>query len=602
MAFITSDKLAPTYDVIVVGSGAAGGQMAYTLTMAGAKVLVLEAGRSFDPVRETAMFQIPSQAPLRAMPTPDKQYGFYDASIESGWAIPGEPYTQAHAGAGRQFRWWRQRMLGGRTNHWGRVTPRYGPYDFKTYSRDGLGFDWPITYEDLAPYYDKVEMLIGVFGTNEGIENSPDSSPGVLLPAPKFRIGELLARERGRRIGMPVISQHRAVLTARQDAVRLPPLLHPNNPKAQRILAESMRSRAACLFATDCHRGCSVKAAYDSTTVHLTPALATGNLDILPRVMAREVTVDRTGRATGVTFIDKTSRQERHAAGRVVVVAAGTHESVRLLFNSKSNRFPHGLGNGSGLLGKYIFDSVSSTLRGQIPLLEGLPAHNDDGVVGPHTYIPWWLHSEQKQGKLDFPRGYKITISCSRSMPGMSTTTGFDGLEGGAIGFGAKFKADARRYYGSFFGMSTRGQMVPNKDCFCEIDPETKDQWGIPALRFHWKWGEHELKQVAHQQKSMTALIEAMGGRITRPPVTDPSQAINEAGLAIHEVGGAMMGADPAHSVCDRWNRTWEVKNLLLADGAVFTGNASKNPTLTIMALAWRAADHLLEEMRKGNV
>jgi choline dehydrogenase-like flavoprotein len=602
MPFITPAQLATTYDVVVVGSGAAGGQMAYTLTMAGAKVLVLEAGRSFDPVRETAMFQVPSQAPLRAMPTPDKQYGFYDASIESGWTMPGEPYTQAYTSPGRQFRWWRQRMLGGRTNHWGRVTPRYGPYDFKTYSRDGLGFDWPISYEDLAPYYDKVEMLIGVFGTNEGLENSPDSSPGVLLPAPKFRIGERLTHQHARRIGMPVISQHRAVLTVRQDADRLPPVLHPNNPKAQRILADSMRSRAACFFATDCHRGCSIKAAYDSTTVHLTPALATGNLDILPKVMVREVNVNRSGRATGVSFIDKTNNQEGQVSARCVVVAAGTHESVRLLFNSKSALFPQGLANASGLLGKYIMDSVSSNLRGQIPALEGLPAHNDDGVVGPHTYIPWWLYSEQKSGKLDFPRGYKITVSCSRSMPGMGTAIGFDWLEGGNVGYGAKFKADARRYYGSFLGLSTRGQMVPNKDCFCEIDPHARDQWGIPALRFHWKWGDYELRQVAHQQQAMGALIETMGGRINRPPATDPGLVINEAGRAIHEVGGAMMGADPRRSVCDKWNQTWEVKNLILADGAVFTGNASKNPTLTIMALAWRAADHLLEELRQGNI
>jgi len=600
MPFINKDGLAETYDVIIVGSGAAGGQMAYTLTMAGVKVLVMEAGRAFDPVRESAMFHLPSQAPLRGAPTSDKQYGFYDASINSGWTIPGEPYTHAHSDSTRQFRWWRQRMLGGRTNHWGRVTPRYGPYDFKTYSRSGVGFDWPLSYQDIAPYYDKVEMLIGVFGTNEGLENSPDSSPGVLLPAPKFRIGELLARDRGRRLGMPVISQHRAVLTARQDANRLPALLHPNNPRAQRILAANMQSRSACFYATDCHRGCSIKAAYDSTTVHLTPALATGNLDILPNVMVREVNINQQGRATGVTFVDKITNLESRAVGRVVVVAAGTHESVRLLLNSKSRLFPRGLANSSGRLGKYIMDSVSSNLGAQIPALESLPVHNDDGVVGPHTYIPWWLHPEQKSGRLDFPTGYKITVSSRRAMPGMTVASGFDALEGGDIGYGSKFKADARRYYGSFFGLSTRGQMIPNDDCFCEIDPTAKDQWGIPALRFHWKWGDYEHRQVAHQQQAMAALIEEMGGRL-RGSSASP-RTINEAGRAVHEVGGAMMGSNPATSVLNAWNQTWEVRNLLVADGAVFPGNASKNPTLTIMALAWRAADRLLEEMQKGNV
>src|SRR4051812_32704416 len=297
MPVITSDKLQDAYDVIVVGSGAGGGQTAYALTMEGVKVLVLEAGRSFDPQSEVAMFQTPNQAPLRGVSTPDKQYGFHDCSIQSGWEIPGEPYTNAHPELQNQFRWWRQRMMGGRTNHWGRISLRNGPYDFKPRTRFGAGFDWPIGYEDVAPYYDKVEMLIGVFGTNEGLENSPDSSPGVLLPAPKLRAGELYAQKHGRKVGRSIISSHRAVLSTRQDADNIPAKLHPGNPKAQRILAESMRSRAACFWATDCHRGCAIKANYDSHTVHLTPALATGNLDILPLVMAREVTINKQGKA-----------------------------------------------------------------------------------------------------------------------------------------------------------------------------------------------------------------------------------------------------------------------------------------------------------------
>jgi choline dehydrogenase-like flavoprotein len=308
MPHISSAELKSNYDVIVVGSGAGGGQTAYTLAMEGVKVLMLEAGRNYDPMAETPMFQDNSRAPLRGAGTTDKPFGFYDATVDGGWQVPGEPYTQASNEPGRQFEWWRARMLGGRTNHWGRISLRNGPYDFKPYSRDGLGFDWPMTYEDLAPYYDRVEMLIGVYGDNDGLENTPNSSPGVLQPPPKARAGELYTQRHAKKLGLPVIAIHRAVLSMRQDSRTLPAKLHPNNPTAQRILAQAMNERAACFWATACGRGCSIKANYQSTTVHLPPALASGNLDILSDAMVREVTMDDAGKATGVAFIERKSR------------------------------------------------------------------------------------------------------------------------------------------------------------------------------------------------------------------------------------------------------------------------------------------------------
>jgi choline dehydrogenase-like flavoprotein len=595
--FVTSSAIQADYDVIVVGSGAAGGQTAYTLTMDGARVLMLEAGRRYEPEAETAMFQTPDQAPLGGAGTPDKPFGFYDATIDGGWSVPGEPYVRSSEDAGGRFEWWRARMLGGRTNHWGRIALRNGPYDFKPHSRDGLGFDWPIGYEDLAPYYDKAEMLIGVYGANDGLENTPHSPPGCLLPPPKPRVSDLLIAQRSRRIGIPAIAGHRAVLTRPLDHRNTPAKLHPGNPTAQRIVAAAMRSRAACIWATPCNRGCSIRANYQSTTVHLPPALETGKLDVMTDAMVREVTVNDRGIAAGVIFIDRTTGEERRARARVIVLAASACESVRILFNSKSARFPDGVGNSSGKLGRNLMDTVGSSVRGQIPLLENLPPHNEDGAGDGHMYTPWWLYPQQKAGKLGFARGYHIEFDGGRKVPGPRTGAGLEWLTGGS--YGRRFKEDVRRYYGSFASFDGRGEMIPNEHSYCEIDPSVRDRWGIPVLKFHWRWSEHETRQAAHMQQTFAAIIEAMGGRLERPVEQDGAKAIAPGGSIIHEVGGAIMGSDARSSVTDRWCRTWDVPNLYITDGAVFPSNADKNPTLTIMANAWRAADHILESMRR---
>jgi choline dehydrogenase-like flavoprotein len=514
--------------------------------------------------------------------------------------IRDRPYTSASSEPERKFWWWRSRMLGGRTNHWGRISLRNGPYDFKPRSRDGLGFDWPLNYEDVAPYYDKVEMLIGVYGDNHGLENTPDSPRGCLQPPPAFRAAERFGQHHGKKLGLPVIPIHRAVLTEKQDPAVLPAKIHPGNPRAQRLLADSMRARQACFWATPCGRGCSIKANYQSTTVHLPPALASGNLDLISDAMAREVTIGPDGRATGVVFIDRRTGKERVVKGKVVVLAASSGETVRILLNSKSTLFPQGLANSSGLVGKYIMDTVGASLGGQIPAMENLPPHNEDGAGGNHAYVPWWLYQEQLAGKLGFARGYHIEFGGGRQMPGFGTGAGLENITRGS--YGRKFKEEARRYYGSFMWFAGRGEMIPNDDSFCDLDPVVKDKWGIPALRFHWKWSEHETRQAAHMQRTFADWITAMGGKPRSQPLADGAKAIEPGGKIIHEVGGAIMGSDPRKSVTNQWCQTWDVKNLFLTDGAPFCSNADKNPTLTIMALAWRASDYLLAGLKKGDL
>ncbi|MEO8115055.1 MAG: GMC family oxidoreductase [Phenylobacterium sp.] len=563
--------MAEPYDVIIVGSGAGGGMSAYHLTRSGLKVLLLEAGRNYDPVTETPMFNINAEAPLRGASTPDKPFGFYDATVDGGWEVPNEPYTVAPGS--EPFTWWRPRMLGGRTNHWGRISLRFGPLDFKPRSRDGLGYDWPITYDDLAPWYDRTEKLIGVTGAAppRGLTNTPDSPPGCLMEAPPPRAFERFYARGFEAMGIPVVPMHGAVVT------------------------QTLEGRNSCVFATPCGRGCAIGANFQSTTVLLPPAMATGNLTIQTNALVYQVDLDKAGKAKGVSYVDRKTGEHGSATAKAVVLAAGSGETARILLNSKSAGFPNGLCNTHGMVGRYLMDTVGLNVAGQFPALEGLPPTNDDGMSVEHTYVPWWGYDKQKE--LGFPRGYHVEVGGGRGMPsmGLAGITAEDEL---SVGDGLRQKLRDR--YGSYIGFNGRGEMIPNDDCYCELDPGVKDKWGIPVLRFHWKWGEYETNQAAHMVKTFLEVIDRLGGKPASHIETDGRKAISKGGEMIHEIGTVRMGHDENDSVVNQYGQAWAVPNLFVTDGAVMVSSPDKNPTLSILALAWRSSDHLAQLAKKG--
>jgi len=293
----------------------------------------------------------------------------------------------------------------------------------------------------------------------------------------------------------------------------------------------------------------------------------------------------KNGRVDSVVYIDKTTREERRVRARVVVLAASACESARLLLNSGN------LANGSGMVGRNLTDTVGLSVRGQIPALEGLPRHDTDGIRGMHMYIPWWLFGE----KLDFPRGYHVEMGGGFGQPHVGT---FHGTASRYQSYGKALKRQIRENYGASIGFTGRGEMIPNAKSYCEIDPNVVDEYGIPVLRFHFQWSEHERKQAAHMKKTFTEIITNLGGR----PETISAGEITTGGEVIHEVGTIRMGDDPRTSALNKYQQAHEVKNLFVADAAPFVSNPDKNPTLSIIALAWRMSEYLAEEMRKGDV
>ena len=563
------------YDVIIVGSGAGGGMATKVLSEAGLKIAVVEAGPYFDPAAPDQRTQLkwPWESPRRGAGS-TRPFGDFDSAY-GGWEIEGEPYTRV---PGTRFEWFRSQMLGGRTNHWGRISLRFGPKDFKHRSIDGLGDDWPIGYDDVKPYYDKVDKLIGVFGSKENLPNEPD---GFFLPPPKPRLHELYYIKGARKAGIPVIPSRLSIVTKKIN-----------------------EDRGVCFYCAQCSRACSVHADFSSGTCLIFPAQKKGGqIDLLVNAMVREVTTDAQGKANGVVYINKEDRQEYALKSKVIVLAASACSSARILLNSKSKYHPNGLGNSSGLIGKYLHDSTGAYRAAFVPSLTNRKLYNEDGVGGMHVYTPWWLDNR----KLDFPRGYHLEVWGGLGMPsygfGFNPNHLNEQLGQKVGGYGNMLRDDVKKFYGSVVGISGRGESIAQENNYCEIDPQTVDEYGIPVLRFNYTWTDYERRQAKHMHQTFEDILQGMGGIV----LGDKPGAEDEFGLAapgeiIHEVGTTRMGSDPKKSVVNAYEQLHDAKNVFVVDGGPFVSQADKNPTWTILALSWRTSEYIVQQLGKQNL
>jgi choline dehydrogenase-like flavoprotein len=582
--------LKTVYDAVVVGSGAAGGMAAHVLTSRGMKVLLLEAGKKLNIEKELKSMEWPYDHPRRGQMEPGshplslneytvrqppyaKGLKFNHVySYVQGWG--GADYSKNilvderdHPYTGTNYAWVRARVLGGKTNIWGRLALRLSDYDFKAKTHDGYGEDWPISYKDIAPYYDKVDLYLGISGVKENLPHLPDS----IFQRPV----RLTAAEMKLRAGLKKMGR---VLTPYRAGVTTDGLKHN-------------KYRSRCYGRGACNRragGCDIHAAFDSPTGLIYPAMETGHLTLRTNAIAREITVDpKTGKAAGVSFIDAETGKTYEAKAKVVVVAASTLESARLLLLSKSEKYPNGIANSSGHVGHNFCEHIMGPgVTGLVKEQIGKPRTLDDGRPGSF-YIPRFRNLTDKHP--DFIRGY--------GFEGGSGTQMFPYNAFDTPGFGKGYKKAVRDYAGAFIEMGAFGEVLPRYENHVDLDPEVVDKWGVPALRFHYKFGDNEQKMAKDMAATAQEMMEAAGIEII-----GVNRTVLTEGWSIHELGTSRMATDPKTSVLNQFQQSHDVKNLFVVDGSSHVSASCQNPTWTIMALAWRSCDYLADQFKKGNL
>jgi choline dehydrogenase-like flavoprotein len=556
------------YDAVIVGSGASGGWVAKELTEQGLRVLLLEAGPPRLPTRDFTEHVWPYQVKFRGFgnrqallarqPIQRLCYACDEFSHQFFVDDHENPYTFP---LDKPFMWIRGRQVGGKTFCWARESYRYSDYEFKAASRDGYGEDWPLSYKDLEPYYDKVESFIGVSGSREGLEQMPD---GKFLPPMNLSCGGHLAREViGKKFGWAVIPDRVANLT----------VVHQGRP--------------ACHYCDECQRGCCTASYFNSPSVTLPAAARTGRLTLVSDSVVSHVLTDAQGKATGVYYVERSTRAHREVRGKVVVLAASALESTRILLNSRSSRFPEGLGNSSSQLGHYLMDHF--TLEGAGGLLPQFKSSQRQPTGTPCGFlIPKYVNTGSHTNK-DFLRGYRFDGDGSQELYAHAF---------GLAGFGSDWRRKVRTEIPYYFGITAQGECLPRYDNYVALDPEKKDAWGIPSLHIVASYGENEHVTAKAMRTDLMEILGAMKIEDPKPP----GEHISMFGKNIHECGTARMGTDPKKSVVNSFGQLHDSKNVFVTDGAVFVTQGCYEPTLTIMAISARAGDYIAGEYRRGNL
>jgi choline dehydrogenase-like flavoprotein len=556
------------YDVLVVGSGASGGWVAKELTERGFDLLMLEAGPPRIPSRDFTEHAWTYQLKFRGFG--DKKRALENQPVQSLCYAADEyshqffvndfehPYTFPED---KPFMWIRGRQVGGKTFCWARESYRYTDYEFKAASRDGYGDDWPFRYADLAPYYDKVESFIGVSGSFEHLEQMPD---GKFLPPMNLSCGAVAARQIiERKFGWRLMPDRVANLTV------------PHN------------GRPACHYCNECSRGCHTASYFNSPAVTLPAAARTGRFTLVSDAVVSNLLMNAQGKATGVRYIDRVSKKENEAYAKVVVLAAGALESTRILLNSRSARFPHGVGNENGVLGRYLMDHFTvEGGGGEFPTMTS--SHREPTGNPCGWLIPKYANTDGHKNPA-FLRGYRFDGDASQEVYGHAS---------GIPGFGQEWRKRVRNEIPYTFSIEAQGECLPRADNFVALDPVKKDAWGIPALYVHASYGENERSMARAMRKDITAVLDALKLTNIRPP----REQMSVFGKNIHECGTARMGTNPKRSVLNAFNQVHYSKNVFVTDGACFVTQGCYEPTLTIMAISARAADYIADQAQKGNL
>ena len=549
------------YDVIVVGTGAGGGMAIKTLCEGGLNVLALNSGRRLDPDKDFGNHTQRYDLKYRGFQDPrtrDQHYGV-ETEITSDNDVWEHDITYTVA-PGSKWTWARCAAVGGKTNFWGRSSARFGEIDFKAASLDGFDVDWPITYEEIAPYYSRVERMIGVAST---VQNRPSNPDGEYLPPIKFRCMDHIFQQGAEKVGVPYLPDRSAQLTAPHNG-------HP-----------------ACHYCGGCTSGCDTGSFFSSPWFFLPVAEKTGKLELRVNAHVKNVLVDENGHASGVAYIDRESRQEVEAYSRAVALAASCCETAKIMLNSKSRHWPTGIANSSGQLGRNLCDHLYGTpVYGYLPQLLGQPSRPDNVSDATIAWMPRWQNLKDPHQE-KFIRGYSVySFGGCYDFPFYH-----DQLQG----FGSQFKREVKRYYPAPFSFLIQAPSLPSKNNYVDLDPEVTDVFGIPVARFHFQWGSNELLMWEHCKEVCAEIVKAAGGEIW-----ERGDAPETSGPTFHDSGVCRFGNDPRKFVTNRFAQCYDVPNLYICDGGIFPFATDKTGTLSILAFSLRTSEYMIENFRRG--